>query len=96
MVHNVLASAVQVAQSLRKIGCNELLQQVVCIRVYVWWILHSRLENVFIDFHWRATVPEGSETAQHFKNEDAKRPPGVVSAIIIFTEIGSYQSTDLL
>ena len=72
MVHNVLAAAVQVAQSLGEVGCDELLQQVVGVRVDVRWVLDSRLEDVFVDLHGGATIPEGSEAAEHFEDENAK------------------------
>jgi len=43
--------------------------------VNVWWVLDATLEDVFVDLQWRAGVPEWSETAKHFEDEDAERPP---------------------
>lgn len=72
VVHNVLAAAVQVAESLGQIGRDELLQQVMGVGVDVGRILDARLEDVFVDLHGRAAVPEGREAAQHLEDEDAK------------------------
>jgi hypothetical protein len=72
VVHNVLAAAVQVAESLGEVGCDELLQEVVRVGVDVWRVLYARLEDVFVDLHGRAAVPEGGESAQHFEDEDAE------------------------
>ena len=70
MVHNVLATAVQVAQALGEVGGDELLEQIVCIGMDVGRVLDSRLEDVFVDLHGRAAIPEGGETAQHFEDKD--------------------------
>lgn len=72
MVHYVLAAAVQVAKSLGQVGGDELLQQIMRVGVDVRRVFDARLEDVFVDFHRRAAVPEGSEAAQHFEDEDAE------------------------
>jgi hypothetical protein len=81
VVHDVLAAAVEVAEALGQVGGDELLQQVVGVRVDVWRVLDPRLEDVFVDLHGRAAVPEGREAAQHFEDEDAERPPGTLARI---------------
>ena len=41
----------------------------------IWWVFDAAFEDVFVDFHGRAAVPEGGEAAEHFEDEDAKGPP---------------------
>lgn len=108
VVHDILAAAVQVAEALGEVGGDELLQQVVGIGMDVGRVLDPRLEDVFVDFHRRAAVPERREAAEHLKDEDAKRPPASVSMAIFSVGVGvprfankggksnAYQSTDLL
>jgi hypothetical protein len=76
VVHDVLAAAVEIAKSLSQIGCNEFLKQVLRIGVDVRRVLDPPFQNVFVDLHRRATIPEGRETTQHFKDQDAEGPPG--------------------
>lgn len=82
VVHDIFAASVKIAQSFGQVWCDELLQQVMCVGMDVRRVFYSRLENVFVDFHGRAAVPEGRETAEHFEDEDAKRPPDTVSTCI--------------
>ena len=75
MVHHVLAAAVQVAKSLSQIRGDELLEQVMRVGVDVGRVFDPRFEDVFVNLHGRAAVPEGGEAAEHFEDEDAERPP---------------------
>lgn len=68
MIHHVATTAVQVAQTLGQIMCDELGEQVLCIRMDVRWILDATFQDVLIDFEWRASVPEGSKTTEHFED----------------------------
>lgn len=72
MIHHVATTAVQVAQTLGQVMCNELGEQVLCIGMDVRRILDATFEDVLIDFEWRASVPEGSKATEHFEDEDAK------------------------
>jgi hypothetical protein len=72
MVHNVLAAAMEIAKSFSKIRGNELLQEVMRIGVDVGRVFDARFEDVFVDLHGRATIPEGCEAAEHFENEYTK------------------------
>lgn len=72
VVHDVLAAAVEVAQALGQVRGDELLEQVVRIGVDVGRVLDPRLEDVLVNLHRRAAVPEGGEAAEHFKDEDAE------------------------
>jgi hypothetical protein len=72
MVHHVLAASVEIAESLGQVRGDELLQQIVRVWVDVWRILDPRLEDVFVDLHGRAAVPEGREAAEHLEDEDAE------------------------
>ncbi len=76
VVHHILAAAVKIAEALGEVRSDELLEQVMSIWVDVRRVLDSRLEDIFVDFHWRTAIPEGREAAEHFKDENAKRPPG--------------------
>ena len=75
MVHDIAAATVQVAQTLGQVVCDEFGEKILRIRVDVRWVLDAALENVFVDLQWRAGVPEGCETAKHFEDENAERPP---------------------
>lgn len=75
MVHDVLAAAGQVAETLGQVGGDEAGEQVLRVRVDVGRVFDAAFEDVFVDFHGRAAVPEGGEAAQHFEDEDAERPP---------------------
>jgi hypothetical protein len=72
VVHDVFAAAVQIAQALGQVGGDEFLQQVVRVWVDVGWVFDARLEDVFVNLHGRAAVPEGREAAQHLEDEDAE------------------------
>lgn len=72
MVHDVLAAAVEVAEALGEIRSDELLEEIMCVWVDVWRVLDPRLEDVFVDLHRRAAVPEGREAAQHLEDENAE------------------------
>ena len=97
MVHDVLASAVQVAKALGEIRSDELLQQIVRIGVDVGRVFDPRLENVLVDFHRRSAIPKGRKAAEHFEDEDAERPPVAVSTTTpLFGLRPAHQSTDLL
>jgi len=75
MVHDIAAATVQVTQTLGQVVCDEFGEQVLRVRVNVRWVLDTTLEDVFVDLQWRASVPEGRETAKHLKDENAERPP---------------------
>jgi hypothetical protein len=83
VVHNVLAAAVEVAEPLGEVRRDELLQQVVGVGVDVWRVLDPRLEDVFVDLHGRAAVPEGREAAQHLEDEDAEGPPELLALHVL-------------
>lgn len=97
VVHDILAASVQVTQSLRQVGCDELAKQILCVRVDVRWVLDAALEDVFVDFERRARIPERCETCQHLKDENAQTPP-TFSQYTQFKSDKSmpYQSTLLL
>jgi hypothetical protein len=56
--------------------CDEFGEQVLRVWVDVRWVLDAALEDVFVDLQWRASIPEGCETAKHLEDENAERPPG--------------------
>lgn len=71
----------QVPQSYRKIWRDQLGEKVLSVRVHVRRVLDAAFGDVFVDVHWGATVPERSETAEHFEYEDAKGPPFFFSKV---------------
>jgi hypothetical protein len=75
VVHDIAAAAVQVTQTLGQVVCDKLGEEVLRVGVNVRWVLDATLEDVFVDLQWRAGVPEGCETAKHFEDENAERPP---------------------
>ena len=75
VIHHVLAPTVQVPQPFGQIGGDELVKQVLGVRVDVRRVFDATFEDVFVDFHRGAAVPEGGKTAEHLEDEDAKRPP---------------------
>lgn len=42
-------------------------------------VFNATFEDIFVDFHRGAAIPEGGETAEHFEDEDAKRPPACIA-----------------
>ena len=79
VLHDVLASAVKIAKSLGQVVCDELAEEILRIRVYVWWVLDPASEDVLVDFQRTAGIPKGSETAQHLEYQNAQRPPATTS-----------------
>ena len=75
VVHHVLGPAVQVPQALGQVRRDQALEEVLCIRVDVRRVLDPAFQDVLIDLHGRATVPEWREAAQHLENQDTQRPP---------------------
>jgi hypothetical protein len=72
VVLHILGTSMKVAQSLGQVRCDELREQVDGVRVKVGRVLDTTPENVLIDLDGRATVPEGCEAAQHFKDKNSK------------------------
>lgn len=76
MILDIGRTAVQVTQSFGQVVRDQLNQEILCIVVNVRRVLDSSLEDILVDLNGRATVPEWRETAQHFEDQDTKRPPG--------------------
>jgi hypothetical protein len=68
MVLDITGATVQVAEALGEVGCDQLREQIDCVGVQVWRILDFAPQDILVDFDWRAAVPEGSESTQHFKD----------------------------
>jgi hypothetical protein len=75
VVHDITAATVQVAQTLGQVVCDEFGEQVLRVWVNVRRVLDAALEDVFVNLQRRAGIPEGCETAKHFEDENAERPP---------------------
>jgi hypothetical protein len=78
VLHDILAATVQVSKTLGQVVGDEFAQQILSIRVDVGRVLDSAAKDVFINLEGTARVPEGSETAEHFEDEDSERPPVLV------------------
>jgi hypothetical protein len=72
VVHDIAAASVQVTQTLSQVVCDELGEKVLCVRMDVRRILHAALEDVFVNLKWRAGVPKGRETTEHFEDENTQ------------------------
>ena len=96
MILDIVGTTVQVTEPFSKIACDELYQQILSIMMDIRRILYSAFQDVLIDLHWRAAIPERCEAAQHFKDEDSEGPPENLLAVVLAFMILSYQSTDLL
>lgn len=72
MILDIGTTTVQVTKSLRKIGGDELYEKILSVMVDVWWILDTSLQDVFIDFDRRASVPEWGEAAEHFEDQNTQ------------------------
>jgi len=83
MVHYILAAAGQVAEALGQVGGDQAGEEVLSVGVDVGRVLDAAFEDVFVDFHRGARVPEGGEAAEHFEDEDAEGPPEVLLALLV-------------
>ena len=72
VVHDIATAAVQVAQALGQIMCDELREQVLRVRVDIRRVLDSAFEDVLVNLQWRASIPEGCEAAEHFEDENSE------------------------
>jgi hypothetical protein len=52
--------------------CDELREQVLGVRVDVRRVLDSPFEDVLVNLQWRASIPEGRESAEHFEDENTE------------------------
>ena len=71
MVLDILGPAVQVAETLGEIGRDQLREQIHGVIVQVRRVLDLATQDILIDLDCRSTVPEWSEPAQHFKDQDS-------------------------
>lgn len=60
----------QVAQPFRQIRRDKFHEQILCVWVDVRRVLDFPFQDVLVDFHRRAAIPERCESAEHFENED--------------------------
>ena len=72
MVHDIATATVQVAQTFGQIMCDELREQVLRVRVDIRRVLDSAFEDVLVNLQWRASIPEGCESAEHFEDENTE------------------------
>lgn len=72
VVHDIAAATVQVTQTLGQIMCDELREQVLGVGVDVRRVLDSAFEDVLVNLQWRTSIPEGSESAEHFEDENTE------------------------
>ena len=73
----------QVTKPFRQVGRDELLQQILRVRVDVRGVLDASAQDIFVDFERGAAVPEGSEATEHFEDENAERPPGKTLSVLL-------------
>lgn len=52
VLHDVLATAVQVTQSLGQVGCDEFAKQVLCIWMNIRRVLNTAFQDIFVDLEW--------------------------------------------
>lgn len=72
VVHDIATATVQVAKTFGQIVCDEFREQVLGVRVDVRRVLDSAFEDVLVNLQWRASIPEGCESAQHFEDENTE------------------------
>jgi len=68
MIHDILRSAMQITKTFGKILGDEFGEQILRVWVDVGRILDATFEDVFVDFHWRTSIPKWGETAEHFED----------------------------
>lgn len=62
----------QIAQTLGKIGCDELRQKIDDIGMEIRRVFYLSPEDILVYFYGGAAVPERGESTQHFKDQDAQ------------------------
>ena len=75
MLHDIFRASMQVTQPFGQVGSDQSFEEILRIWMDVRWILDLPFQNVLIDFHGRATVPERCKAAKHFEYQYSQGPP---------------------
>lgn len=76
---HILRATPQVSKTLGEIRSDKLGEEIDGIRVHIGRILDLPSEDILVDLHRRATIPEWREATEHLENKDSKGPPLLVS-----------------